>query len=445
MAGFIQRNKYLLLLFALWYFVGSVYVPAFYVLGLFSMLLMWRRGMYFELLLGFFFILILSDSIKHTTDFAKTFKNVYIVVLAVIALADRRKMQHLNGMYFYLLPFLVVATFALFDSPDVITGAQKTLSYLLLFFAVPQFIVAAFRKRGAVVIKDFLFFGVIIIILGFAFRYIDPTVAFSHGGRFRGIFGNPNGLGIFASLLAVLAVVGREYFKSVFAKNDLRWIFITIIVAILMCGSRTSILATFLFLVFIRFFRFSPAIGFILLLTLAVVVEGISSNIVGIVQGLGLNEYLRIETLQEGSGRYIAWHFAWESIQENFWLGRGFAFDEWLMDRSQEFLNALGHQGGVHNTYLIIWLNTGIIGLLIFLRAIILLFMKASKNTAVAVPALWVVLFSILLEPWLAASLNPFTIVLIIALCIMTDDTFQPYIRGDIGSHEFPNTNAKIA
>jgi O-antigen ligase len=442
MAGFLQRNKYVLILFTLWYFVGSISVPGFYVLGLLSMLLMWRRSMYFELLLGFFFILILSDNLKYTTDFAKIFKNVYIVALGVIAFADRRKLQPFNGMFTYMVPFILVGGIALINSPDIVTGAQKTLSYLLLFFTVPQFFIKAFRQRGATVVKDFLFFGVIIILLGFAFRYIDPGVAFSHGGRFRGIFGNPNGLGIFASLMALLAVVGREYFKSIFAKNDLRWIFIAIIVAILMCGSRTSIIATFLFLVFIRFFRFSPAIGFILLLTLAVVVEAISSNIVGIVQGMGLSEYFRTETLQEGSGRYIAWQFAWDGIQDNFWLGRGFAFDEWLMDGSQELLNALGHQGGVHNTYLIIWLNTGLAGLLIFLRAIILLFVKASKNTVVATPALWLVLFSILLEPWLAASLNPFTILLIIALCIMTDDIFQPYIRGEIGSHILPETDA---
>ncbi len=438
MAGFIIRNKFLLLLFALWYLVGSASIPAFYFVGVLTILLLWRHKLYFELLLGFFFILVLSDNFKYTTDFAKEFKNVYIVALAAIAIIDRKLLQPVNKTYVYLIPFILISLPGLFESPIKITGTQKTLSYLLLFFAVPQLYVAAFREKGAVVVKDFLYFGVLMIIVGFLFRFIDPGVAFSHGDRFRGIFGNPNGLGIFASLLLVLALVGREYFKSFFSKTDLWWIILSCLFALLLSGSRTSIIASFLFLAFIRFFRFSPAIGFILLLILAVGAEAISSNLVGIAEMLGLSEYFRTETLQQGSGRYIAWNFAWDAIEENFWFGRGFAFDEWLMDSNQDVLNDLGHQGGVHNTYLIVWLNTGFIGLLLFLRALILWFVKASKNTVLAVPALWLVLFSITLEPWLAASLNPFSIILIIAICIMTDESFQPYIRGEISAVEVP-------
>ena len=242
----------------------------------------------------------------------------------------------------------------------------------------------------------------------------------------RGVFGNPNGLGIFSTLMLVLVVSGREYFKGFFSKNDLRWMVIPIMAAVILSGSRTSIMAAILFLLFVRFFRSSPFLGFIVLLVAGVAVELISHNVAAIVEALGLSGYFRIETLDEGSGRYVAWAFAWEAIQERFWLGRGFAFDEWIMDVNQDFLNTLGHQGGVHNTYLILWLNTGLLGLLAFFRAFFLLFIRAAKHTPVAIPAMLLVMFSIALESWLAASLNPFTILLLTSLVLMTDPLFQP-------------------
>ncbi len=431
MLAFLNRHKVLIALFAFWFFLGRVSIPAFYAVGVVSILLMWRKAMYFEILLGFFFILILSDNLGQATDFAKNFKNIYIVLLAGIALFDRDHFQPFNRLFLLIMPFILFALIGFYFSPVPITSAQKMLSYLLIFFAVPQFLTTAFKARGPEMIKDFLFFGVLLILLGFVLRYTDPAVAISHGGRFRAIFGNPNGLGIFSIVMLILIILCREYFSDTLSKNELRWLIIPVFLAIILSGSRTSILASVLFLVFIRFYRFSPFIGFIFFVGVAVGVEVISSNMVEIVRSLGLSTLFRVETLEQGSGRYIAWNFAWDQIQHNFWFGRGFAYDEYLMDENQDFLNDLGHQGGVHNTYLIIWLNTGLVGLIVFLRAIFLMFLKGARNTVVAFPALWLVLFSIFLEPWLAASLNPFTILLVIAVTIMTDEVFQPYIRGE--------------
>lgn len=394
--------------------------------------------MYFELLLGFLFILVLSDNLQYATDFAKVYKNIYIILLTAIVLLDRLNFDSFNGVFKYFLPFILVALVGLYASPIAFTSAQKTLSYLLLFLVVPQFIIVSFREYGPIVIKDLLFFALCLVLIGFVLRYTDPAIAISHGGRFRAIFGNPNGLGIYASLLLILTVLAREYFGGLFSKNELRWLIIPLLLAILLSGSRTSILAAILFLLFVRFYRYSPFIGFIAFVGIAFAAEIVSSNLVELVRAFKLEEYFRLETLEEGSGRFIAWNFAWQEIQNQFWFGRGFAYDEWYMDRHQDFLNILGHQGGVHNTYLIIWLNTGIIGLLLFLRAWVLLFIAGSRNTAVAIPALYLVLFSVSLEPWLAASLNPFTILLITSIVIMTDEVFQPYIRGELSAFEKP-------
>jgi O-antigen ligase len=225
----------------------------------------------------------------------------------------------------------------------------------------------------------------------------------------------------------------------------MRWIFITILGALVLSGSRSALIAVVLFYLFSRFYKFSPFLGFILFIAVSVGAEILSQNLVPIVQALGLSDYFRVETLEDASGRYIAWEFAWDAIQDNFWLGRGFSFDEWLMRENQDFLNDLGHQGGVHNTYLIIWLNTGIIGLLLFLRGYVVLAIKGAKNSAMAFPLFWMVLFSIMLEPWLAASLNPFTILFLIGLVILTNPLFQPYHRGELKSDEIIDEKTVLA
>jgi O-antigen ligase len=81
----------------------------------------------------------------------------------------------------------------------------------------------------------------------------------------------------------------------------------------------------------------------------------------------------------------------------------------------------MGHQGGAHSTYLSMWLNVGIVGLLIFLRSLFLVFIKAAKIAPVSLAILFSVLFSITYESWLVGSLNPFTILLIIIMTLVTE------------------------
>lgn len=444
MVDFISGNKSILLIFILWFFVGWSSIPVFFGIGGLTLILLWRKKHYFELLLGFLFILILSDSLQSATDFAKEFKNVYIVFLTLVVIVDRREFHGFNTIYTYFLPFIAVSLIGLSMSPILNTGMQKTLSYILLFFIIPQLFQKSLMDRGPQMVRDIIFFGILLILVGYCLRFVDFGLAFSHHGRFRAVFGNPNGLGIFTTLLFGFAAISREYFKGLFSKSDLRWIFIPLLVAIILSGSRTAIISVGLFILLVRFFRTTPFGGFLVFLVIGFGIELISSNLVQIVESLGLSQFFRVRTLEDGSGRYIAWNFAWQSLQSHFWFGRGFGFDEYLMSKNQDFLNSLGHQGGVHNTYLIMWLNTGLVGLLLYLRAIFLVFIKASKNVRLAFPFLWMVLFSIMMEPWLAASLNPYTILLLFSLTMMTDPRFQPYIRGELSSFKKPDEQKTI-
>lgn len=79
----------------------------------------------------------------------------------------------------------------------------------------------------------------------------------------------------------------------------------------------------------------------------------------------------------------------------------------------------LGHQGAAHNMYLTFWLDTGLIGLILFLSGLLVTFFRASKRNKLAIPILYAILFSNNYESWLTASLNPFTIQLLFILSIL--------------------------
>lgn len=79
----------------------------------------------------------------------------------------------------------------------------------------------------------------------------------------------------------------------------------------------------------------------------------------------------------------------------------------------------LGHQGAAHNSYLTFWLDTGLIGLILYLLGLFFTFVKASFSNKYAFPVLYAVLFSNNYESWLTASLNPFTIQLLFILTVI--------------------------
>src|SRR5690606_21078237 len=93
-----------------------------------------------------------------------------------------------------------------------------------------------------------------------------------------------------------------------------------------------------------------------------------------------------------------------------------------LIHRAYRYLSALGHKGGAHDTYLALWLNVGVVGLILYFRGLAPILIKATNNTSIALAVLFSLLFSILYESWLAGSLNPYTILLLVILTIMSEE-----------------------
>jgi len=423
MVKFIRDHWQLVLVMCVWLAVGIVYQQAVYALLPLSVFYFKSRDLWPELLFGMLLVLVLSDMEKDMFPVMLVFKdakNFYILAVAMLLMIELRRFAPLSSVFNIFLPFFLYCLVPLVFSNALFTSIQKTISYALMFLIVPNFILYCFRRQGWEFLRNLVFFMVLILLFGFVVKWVDPE--FAHvAGRFRGLFGNPNGMAIYCYLLLMLASVVNALKKDLFSFRERVVVFGFIIYFLVASGSRASLASSAMFLVFHRFFAYSALLGLVGLVFMILAVEVISTNLEGLVTALGLEQYFRLETIEEGSGRYFAWEFAWGHVQRFFVFGGGFANDESIMRRFRVYLETQGHQGGVHNTYLSMWLNTGLLGLIIFLRSFFLLFFKASKLVPMSLAIMFSVLFSIMYESWLVGSLNPYTIVLLMIMTVVTE------------------------
>jgi O-antigen ligase len=429
MLSYYKDNITLYLLFVIWVMTGAYAGPVVFAVIPFTMFLMKQKLMYEELLIGYLFILVISDSKEPVFEFAKNAKSIYLVTLAFIVLLDRANFAFRNNLFRIFIPFFIVAIIAmLFSTGDsfFLTSVQKTLSYILSMLVLPLMITRLYKDHGPVFLRRLILFAVTVLFFGFVMEYVSPETALLLGKRFKGIFGGPNGLGVFCVLLFIIFFMVNNFFPDQFSKYEKVIIMVSILVSIYSCGSRNAVISVIIFFVFQRFFSLSPFFGFVLFLITIFVTELISSNATAVITALGMGDYFRINTIEEGSGRYIAWDFAWKQIQNNFFIGKGFAYDEFYMRKHYGMLLKLNHQGGVHNSFLTFWMNQGLIGLIVYLRSYILTFIKGAQKNKYAFPAMFAISFSAFFESWLVASLSAFAFLGIFIFTFITSDEIVP-------------------
>lgn len=415
---YFADNKQFFLIGLLWLFVGIYLGPVHLVFIPAMLFLMYRKELHLEILLGFFLVLIWSDSRSYQLGFAASIKNVYILLISLFSYLEMKKEVQRIDFYKYFIPFFTLAFICVLFNPNMFLSFQKVLSYTLLFCFFPNYFLFVYLKYGHYLFKGLVFLVTVLILLGFGLGLLSSDVVIL-AGRYRGLLGNPNGLGLFLYLFIILFAVIIDKFPHVFSKYERAIVYAICFISLLKCGARSSLMAVLMFFFFKRFYKLSPILGFFIFIITLFVYQLVSQNLVDIILALGLGDQLRVSSLESGSGRLVAWQFAWQKIQDNFFFGSGFNYTEYIYRQNYEYLSKLGHQGSAHNSYLTIWLDTGLVGLLCFLIALLTLFLKAAKKSTVAIPFLYTVLFSNYYESWLTASLNPFTIQFLLILSVI--------------------------
>jgi len=415
---YLRENIQFIFICLIWVFVGFFFGPVNLVLVPLSILLLYHKNFEVELLVGFILVLTLSDSRSPGMLWAGQVKNIYILILSLIMFKKYSELKIKINLHLFIAPFICVAIFCLVFSPIISVAFQKTLSYFLLIFIVPNYFSYLFDKYGENALKQIVYAILLVLIIGLIVNFVFPDFT-NLIGRYRGLLGNPNGLGIYCFLFICFFTIVIEFYPDLFSKNEVVLIYLIGFASLFMCGARSSLIGVVIFLSFRYFNKLSPILSFMILILVIALYEYISSNIENIVFALGVEKYFRVETLKDGSGRLVAWQFAWENINKNVFLGKGFSYTEKIYKDNYQYLSMLGHQGAAHNAYLTFWLDTGLIGLVSFIVGLFSFIIHISMVSRSLFPLFFAALFSNQFESWLTASLNPFTILFLLSLSLI--------------------------
>lgn len=418
MKYFLNKYSSYFLTFIVLLTVGKISVPAFYILfTLFQIVLIYKNRIT-EQLATVFFCFVLSDG-----PFFFQIMDSYKAFSLILTFLHQLKLPNnylLTKNFKILSPFALLAFLSLYYSTNVLVSFQRTISYLIAFISFTGLLLQLNDKKA---VKEFLTFVVLGLTICLIFGHVFSWIGLSSDlvkGRFNGLFRNPNGLGLFSVLLGIFVYVNWRLKLLNLSDKETYFILLLILLEIVLAGSRNSLLAVILFLFLISINKYHPffsVLGFTLLIFLN---SSFESIVFEISNQFGLNEYLRISTLKEGSGRIIAWTFIYDNVSITDYIGHGFFQTETLFAKNYNKLSMMGHQGNAHNSFLTFWYDVGILGLTFIMLAFFQIFKNADKKTHYALPVFLTFMFTAFFESWLTASLNPFTFLFFLIISVFT-------------------------
>jgi hypothetical protein len=407
----------------LWAAAGFVneYVAMAAVVGVFGYLI--AQNKFGLVIVSYLLLLVFSDSRHGFLNFAITIKPIMTVLLGVISFLLTNKNWAKNSLLQFYIPFFVFVAITAVFNPNL-NIFLKSLSVFLIIYLVPTLANYALKKDREYFLKLFFYSLGILLMLGLALRVVSPALVLLNE-RYTGVLGNPNGLGIFITVYYFLFQVTLYYFPRLFDRRIKYLLYFLIFASLILSQSRNAMLNIAVFHVFMFLNKRSVALSFIVLGVIIASYGFLLTFAISIIQWIGIEEFARIETLEDGSGRTIAWDYIWDKIERhNYWFGTGVGSTEQLFKENYTMLSRMGHQGNAHNSFLTLWYDLGVFGMIAFLIGFIGNMIKTVKNY-IAFPIAVGLLLSANFESWLSASLNPFhigAILIITLLHYVTDE-----------------------
>lgn len=420
----LKQQYQLYFLFIIW-FVSGITLEIFSgIIILPSLILLLHKKQFWWAVLGLIIMMIFSDSRNMDLSFAQQLKGIYLIIFSGLLIFNINPFVR-NPIFSYLIPFFIILFICLIWSDIPLIAFQKTISYILIFLVVPPVFMHEYRVKGEKIIKELSLFVVTIFFISLFLAFFIPEIGRLDMERWNGFLGNPNGLGIFLVLSLIWFEVTNQVFPGLYSRLFKITFYILLVVLLIGSGSRGAMLAIFGFFIAKVLMGISVFLGFLSLAFFFIFMNDIFNVIIEGLIALGYSEELRLDTLEQGSGRLVAWRFAWNEIQNHtFILGKGIDHEVYFMQKNYKTLSQMGHEGNAHNSYISFWMNTGLIGIITFFTPFIVFFIRAHKRNPLALPALIAIAISINFESWLSASLNPFTIMLVLILTLLVGDIF---------------------
>jgi len=421
-----KRENTIFFVLLFWVFLGAKAIPLFYFVFGLSIFYWAVKRAYVDLLIGFVLVLVLADSFQAELNVFYNIRYIYILFLFVVVILNKKVFLPFITVHYAFVPFLFLVVICSFFNENVFLSLQKGLSYTLLFFTIPQYVQYFLRtKLQDKFYKKLIFLYTLILLSGlFCIILYRPFVFSRIDFRYNGLFSNPNGLGLFCTIALMTFILIKEYNHEVFTPI-VNYLFIFgISASLLLSGARISIIGSLFFITIyiVQKKRFFFLVMPIYLIGSFIFVFNIQFQDIAVL--LGMQKYFRIESIAKGSGRYVAWNYGYSKINMETILGKGFGYTEQLFFNARNELSKFGHQGNAHNSFLTIWLDTGLLGLFYFIIGFFSIFLKTFKRSFIVLPIFIIIGFTGFLESWLCGSLNAFTFQLLIIFTLLYSNTF---------------------
>ena len=208
------------------------------------------KDLKYHLFVVYFLFLVLSDSRLDFLAFISSIKPFVSLLFYFIAILIIRKSKFSSSLIKikFFFPFIILVLFNYFINGFEIMIFQKSISYVLIFIIVP-FLVEDLLIDNIKLIKNIIYIFVFILLISFITYYFAEDISFLKG-RYRGVFGNPNGLGIFCLLFFFILEFSQKKHNVSFRKYE-KIIFLALIfISLILTQSRTCLLAIFIYYVF---------------------------------------------------------------------------------------------------------------------------------------------------------------------------------------------------
>lgn len=275
--------------------------------------------------------------------------------------------------------FIIYAFLSSLYSPFPFLTLERATTVLILYISVFWIIWKyAYEQSPEKVASIILQVMWVLLTAGYLMIFISPHRAFSNG-RFAGIFGNPNGLG---SISAIILPVSLWEFLETKKKSAL-FLFLMMLLGLILSATRGSIQATVAslgYLIYVRSKKYRPLV-FFFSMSLILAFTGI----IWMHAKDFFMSYIRAKTIPILGGRLEVWPIALDLIGDKPIFGYGFGVEDKLLALKEIVLYR--HAGAyIHNSYLGILLQLGVVGFIIFFIPLFMLlfkelFLREEDNT----------------------------------------------------------------
>jgi O-antigen ligase len=266
--------------------------------------------------------------------------------------------------------FISYAVASVAYSPFKNLTIERSTTILFLYISVFWIIWKyAYNEGPEKVVRLVLQALLIILILSYFLILINPSDSFMIG-RFRGLFQNPNSIGLICAILLPLGIWDFLMTK----KKSALLLLILMLLSLFLSGSRGSLQAALVssgYYLFIRRKKYRPLVLFSfisIMLVLFWVIETVAITY--------FKSYIRADSIPELGGRLGIWQEAVRLIMENPIFGRGFGVENKIFALKFTTHQARGQISYVHNSYLGMLIQLGIVGLIIFYLPLFILLFK---------------------------------------------------------------------